>query len=86
MFQRNTLVGLGKFDEPPMQSTALPLSLSSKVLFILRGKREKHLKAQNIQGQKESIADDGKIGVCAEGTLKLKQNNKKCPNETELVF
>lgn len=43
--ERNTPVGLGRFDGPPVQTTALSLSLSSKVLVTLRGRRRKHLEA-----------------------------------------
>lgn len=75
--ERNTLMGLDKFDGPPVQSTALSLSLNSKVMVTLRRRKGKHLEAQSIQGQKESNAEFGKIGVCAEGSLKLKQSNQK---------
>ena len=43
--KRNTPVGLGRFGGPPVQATALSLSMSSKVLVALRGRRGKHLEA-----------------------------------------
>lgn len=62
---------IGKFDEPPIQSTAKSLSLSSNVLDTLRGRREEYLWTWGIQDQNESDADIGKFGVCVKGILQL---------------
>lgn len=64
-------MGLGKFDEPPIQSTAKSLSLSSNVLDTLRCRREKYLQTWGIQDQNESDANIGKFGVCVKGILQL---------------